>query len=136
MPAVSHNNIARAIYLALKDKGHAEQTSTNKKVARFLSQRRLLSKAPEILSQLEKIKNREEGVVQATIWSAEKLSREDRTRIEHFLKKHHKAKAVALREKVDAKIIGGVKIETDNEVMDFSIRNRINKLKEHLTKGA
>ena len=61
MAILSNNNIARAIYLFLKDKSHSEQLDMSQKIVKFLSRRRLLSKASLILSQLGKIINQEEG---------------------------------------------------------------------------
>jgi len=136
MSTTSNNDIARAIYFSLKGKSHSEQADTNKKIVSFLRRKRLLSKVPDILSRLQKIINKDEGVIEAKVSTAEKLDHKNRTHIEHFLKKHYSAHKVSIVENVDPKILGGVKIEVDNDVIDLSIKNRVNKLQEYLIKGA
>ena len=134
MSALSNNDIARAIHLLTKGKGHAEQADILKKVTKFLFRKRLLSKAPQILAQLGRIINKEEGKVEAKVSSVEKLSRETKSHLEHALKKRYSAKEIVFNESLDSRLIGGVKIEVDDEVIDLSIKNRIGKLQEYLTK--
>jgi F-type H+-transporting ATPase subunit delta len=133
MSAISNNDIARAVYLLAKGKSHVEQADISKKVVRFLFKRRLLSKAPQILSQLEKIINKEEGRVMAKVGSVEKLSHQTKTNIEQALKKRYSAKEIVIEESLDARLLGGIKVEVNNEVIDLSIKNRIGKLQEYLT---
>ena len=134
MSTISNNDIARAVYLLAKGKSHVEQVDISKKVTKFLFRRRLLSKAPQILSQLEKIINKEEDRIVAKVGSVEKLSHQMKTNIEQALKKRYSAKEVILVENLDQKLLGGLKIEVNDEVIDFSIKNRVGKLQEYLTR--
>ncbi|MEI8174480.1 MAG: ATP synthase F1 subunit delta [bacterium] len=135
MTVLSNNDIARAIYLSFKDKSVSEQVSMSKKVVEFLFRRRILSRAPLILSQLTKIVNHEEGRIVAKVSSALKLSHQDKIDIENSLKKRYSAKEIILSENLDQKLLGGIKVEVNNEVIDLSIKNKIEKLQEHLTKS-
>jgi len=74
MTAISNNDIAQAIYLASKEKSHAEHSLFYPKVVEFLNKKRLLSKTPDILSRLSKIINEHEGRVVARVSSAEKIN--------------------------------------------------------------
>ncbi len=134
MATLSNNDIAEAIYFLSKDKDAKEQSEISKKVVSFLSKRRLLSKAPEILSRLSKIVNKEEGRVEAKITSAEKIDSKTNSNLQHFLKHRYSAKHVELHEKVDPEILGGIRIEVGDEVIDLSMKNRIRKLQAHLVK--
>lgn len=136
MATISNNDIAYAIYLISKGKTHSQLVELCKKVVKFLFKRRLLSKADGILMQLEKIINREEGRVAAKITSAKILDHQTKARLEQILKKRYSAKEVMLIESLDEKLLGGLKIEVNNEVIDLSIRNKIEKLQEHLIKSA
>ena len=136
MTVISNNDIARSIYLMSKDKSGSERVELSKKIVKFLSRRRLLSKAPDILSRLNKLVNKEEERIVAKVSSAEKLSHTRKTNLEHALKKRYSAKHVILEESINTNLIGGVKVEVNDEVMDLSIKNRLEKLQEHLTKSA
>ena len=132
MTAISNNDIARTIYMMSKDKGQAD---ISKNVVKFLFRKRLLSKSPEILSQLRKIINKEEGRIVAKVSSVEKLDSKMKTSLEYALKKRYSAKEVVFTESINEKLLGGVKIEVNNEVIDLSVKNKIQKLQEHLIKS-
>ncbi|MCX6752354.1 MAG: ATP synthase F1 subunit delta [Candidatus Nomurabacteria bacterium] len=142
MTIISNNDIARAVYLVLKGSDLevlpplGGKTSKYSKVVRFLFKKRLLSKTSEILSRLGKIINEEEGRTVARVSSAEKLDQQNKIKLEHFLKKRYSAKEVVLSENLDKKLLGGLKIEANNEVIDLSVKNKIEKLQEYLTKSA
>ena len=45
----------------------------------------------------------------------------------------YKAKEIKIVENLDKKLLGGFKVEVGDEVIDLTLRNKINKLQEHLT---
>ena len=134
MTTTSNNDIARAIYLMFKDKSSSEQKNISEKVVKFLFRRRLLSKAPDILSRLKKIINNADGRLEVKISSVEALSHQVKTHLEQPLKKRYLVKEVVLKEYIDKKLLGGLKIEVNDEVIDLSIKNKIEKLQEYLIK--
>ena len=134
MATISNNDIARAIFSLSKGKSHSELSVVLNKVAKFLFRRRLLSKSTEILSRLSQIINQEEGRTVAKISSVEKLDHKTKTHLEQALKKRYSTKEVILVENLDQKLLGGLKIEVNDEVIDFSIKNRVGKLQEYLTR--
>ena len=117
MATISNNDIARAIYLISKDKSNFEQIDISKKIVKFLFRKRLLFKASLILSQLEKIINKEEGRIVTKVSSVEKLDSKIKTNLEHSLKKRYGAKEIVLVERLDKKLLGGVRLELNNEVI-------------------
>ena len=40
-----------------------------------------------------------------------------------------------LVESLDSKLLGGLKVEVNNEIIDLSIKNKIGKLQKYLTKS-
>ena len=136
MTTISNNSIARAIYLASKGKNHAEQSLIFPKVIQFLFRRRLLSEAPDILLRLSKIINDNEGRIAAKVSSAEKISKTIKKGLAHSLAKRYSAKEVVLLEILDKKLLGGFKIEVNDEVIDLTIKNKIGKLREYLISKA
>ncbi len=136
MIALLNNNIALAIYLALKNKTYAEQSLISQKIIQFLARKRLLSEAPNILSRLNKIINEDQNKILAKVSSKEILSQNKRKELIHSLSKHYEGKIIILEESLNEKLIGGFKIEINDEIIDFSIKNRIKKLQEHLISNA
>jgi F-type H+-transporting ATPase subunit delta len=134
MSVISNNSIAQAIYLAIKDKNSSEQSFVFSKIVQFLNRKRLLSKAPDILIRLNKIINKEEGRIVAKISSVEKIDEKTKKELAQTLAKRYSAKEVSLIENLDEKLLGGIKIEVNDEVIDLTIKNRIEKLQEYLTK--
>ncbi len=132
MTAISNNDIAQAIYLASKEKGGGEHFSS--KVIQFLVKRRLLSKASEILSRLNKIINEHEGRVVARVSSAEKINEKKHKELTTALSHLYKAKEIKIVENIDKRLLGGIKIEVNDEVIDLTMKNKIERLQEHLTK--
>ncbi|MCC7160800.1 F0F1 ATP synthase subunit delta [Candidatus Nomurabacteria bacterium] len=134
MAMVSNNDIAHAIYLASKDVKHEEMSLFYKKIVNFLIKRKLLSKAPDILSRLKKIINHAEGKVVARISSKEKIDNTTNKMLAETLARRYSAKEIEMVENLDEKLLGGFKIEVDDEVIDLTIKNKIGKLQEYLIK--
>ncbi len=134
MATTSNNTIAHAIYEVTKGKSGGELTSAMGDVMKFLVRKRLLSRSPGIVTSLEKIINKEEGVVKAKVLSARKLDHDIKTKIIQDLEKRYGAKKIILEEEINEKLLGGVKIEIGDEVIDLTLKNKINKLQEHLTR--
>ena len=132
MSTLSNNDIARAIYLVSKDKTHAELHNVIDKVVKFLVRKRLLSKTGDILERLNKIINNENKKIVVKLLSAKKLKEEIKKELIFFLRERYKAKGVILTEIIDEKLLGGIKVEINDEIIDLTIKNKIKKLKEYL----
>ncbi|MEI6280483.1 MAG: F0F1 ATP synthase subunit delta [bacterium] len=135
MATLTNNDIARAIYLSSKDKNHVEQSIFFKRVIQFLDRKRLLSKTKDILFSLDKIINEEEGRVVARVTSKGELSEKIKKELEHILAKRYGAKEISIVSNFDEKLLGGFKIEVNDEVIDLTLKNKIEKLQEYLTKS-
>ena len=135
MASISNNNIARAVYAASKEKSMADQPVFLKNVVQFLARKKLLSKSGDILGRLNKIINDEEGKVAVKISSAEKISDHTKKELMQSLSKRYGGKEIILEEHLDEKLLGGLRIEVNDEVIDLTIANRMKKLQEHLNQG-
>lgn len=134
MSTISNSNIAEAIYLFSKDNVHVSHSEMYGKILRFLAHRRLFGRSKEILTELRKIINRDRGIVEVEITSATGLGENIRKDITHTLAKRYNAKEVVLIEKVNNRVLGGFRAESNGEVIDFTIKNKFKKLQEHLTR--
>jgi F-type H+-transporting ATPase subunit delta len=132
MATISNNDIAKAIYLTYLNKKDNDSKLYLKNVVKFLDRRRLLSKKEDILLKLNKIKNQHEGIKEVLVKTAEKLSHETKQNLIKMLTKRYSSRDIVLNEIIDESLIGGVKLEVDDEVIDLTIKNKIKKLQQHL----
>lgn len=132
MSKISTKNIAKAIYESSIDKDGASLDFVVKNTLTFLHDKRLLGKSKKILEELEKIVNKEEGSLKVKIHSRHKLNKQNIDEIESFIKERYKVKSVIIDEKEDEKLLGGIKIEVGDEVMDLTLKNKIHKLQNYL----
>ncbi len=129
------NDIAKAIHEMTKGKVGVELDAVSKNVVNFLARKRLLRKQKDILLRLEKITNEEEGIIEAGLTSASLLPEKEKKELATFLKKRYGREKVIFKEKIDERLIGGFKVEVNDEVVDVSIKNKIGKLQEYLTRA-
>ena len=132
MASTSIKNLAQAIYESSLTKEGKELDVAIDKCALYLKNKNLLGKKEEILNALEKIVNKENSVIKAKVTTEMKLQTDVTKEIEEFIKKKYKAKEVILEEKVDKKILGGVKIEIEDDIIDVTLRNKIKQLQNYL----
>ena len=119
MATLSNNDIARAIYLVSREKTHTELQEINRKVIKFLDRRRFLSKSKDILEKLNNIINIESGKITVKVLSAKKLNEELKKELIFFLKKRYGVKEILLTETLDEKLLGGIRLEVNDEIIDL-----------------
>jgi F-type H+-transporting ATPase subunit delta len=134
MATISNNDIADTIYSLSKGKSKDQLPDIFKKVVIFLNHRNLLTRAPDILEKLDKIINKNEERIVVKVMSSKKLSDKAKKDLSIFLEKRYKIKEVLLIEKLNEKLLGGVRVEINDEVIDLTIKNKIEKLQEYLIK--
>lgn len=135
MSAISSNHIALALYLALKDKTHAEQTPILKNAVQLLNRKKLLVKKDAVLENLQKIINQESGRLNARVSVSKHLSEHAERELRHMLKTKYKAEHLELEEHLDQSLLDGWRAQVGDEVIDMSAKNIIKQLQEHLTKS-
>ncbi|HEY4503228.1 MAG TPA: F0F1 ATP synthase subunit delta [Candidatus Paceibacterota bacterium] len=135
MANISNKDIATAIYEASHGKAGHDLSVYSKAVVEFLNKKRLISKSKDIVDTLEKIVNKEEGIVTVKVSSATKLATETKHNLAHELKHRYKARDIVWQEIVDENLLGGMRIEVNDEVIDLTLKNKVNLLKAHLTKS-
>ncbi len=132
MASISIKNIARAIYESSYGKEGASLSDAVEKSAVWIRDKNLISKKEEILKALEDIINKEEGIIKAKVTVKNKLSKEGEDEIKDFIKKKYKAKEVILELKEEGKLLGGIKIEVGNDIIDTTLQNKLHQLQTYL----
>lgn len=97
----------------------------------LLVHNRRLSVLPEIRELFERLKEEHEGQVEALITSALPLSEDQAKRLCGKLEAKYGRKVMA-KVVVDASLIGGVKVQVGDEVIDGSLRGRLEAMSHML----
>lgn len=129
---ISTKHIAQAIYQSAKNKSGTELDSALKQSVEFLAKKNLLSKAPEILNQIARIEDTEQNILRAKVSSKKPLTKVTEEKVLHMLKARYKTKTPIIEWKEDQTLLGGVKIEAGDEILDLSLKNRLKQLQNHL----
>lgn len=132
MASISTKNIAQAIYESLCNKEGALLDAAITESAVFLKEKNLLGRKEEILKTLEKIINKEKGIIKAKITTKSQIEKELERGIEEFIKSKYKAKEVLLELKTDKDVLGGIKIEIGDEIIDTTLSSKIHQLQNYL----
>lgn len=87
---------------------------------------------PEILREIKRIEREKSGIKNVTITAAVALSSESMAEISKKLEKIFSSK-IEVRSEVNPAILGGIVIESGEEIFDKSLRSYINKFKHLIT---
>lgn len=132
MAKISIKNLAEALYESSLGKEGADLDSILKKSVIFMRDKNLIGKKKEILESLEQIINKKEEIIKAKVTTSEKLKTEAHKEIEDFIKKKYKAKEVYIEIIENPKILGGIKIEIGDDIIDTTLLNKIHQLQNYL----
>lgn len=132
MATISTKNLAQSIYESSKEKDGAVLDTILLNAVTLINKKHLMSKSKEILSSLEKIIDKDEGLVRAKVSSKSKLDKKTADEIEDFIKKRYKAEKVILEFEINEKLLGGIKIQIGDEIIDTTLKNKIRKLENYL----
>lgn len=132
MATISTNNLVHAIYESSINKEGRELDDVMENAVKLISEKHLLSKSKEILNKLEQLIDKKEESARVKICSRKKLDKHTTDEIEKFIKERYKVKNVIFLPEINDKLLGGIRIEVGDEVMDLTLKNKIHKLKNYL----
>lgn len=89
----------------------------------------------EIAIEFHVMCNLSKGIKEGIVYSTRPLDREEIQRIEQSVSQKMKLN-VELTNKIDPQLLSGVRVIVDDIVMDGSLRNRIDSLRQELLKGS
>ena len=134
MAKISVKNSAEAIYGTLEGKSGAELDSALKNTVRFLDEKKLLNQSEDLLSEIEKIINKKNGIIKIKVRSAKKVPDAKRKELESKMIEKYKAKWIESEYFEEKDLLGGMRIEIGEEVMDMTYRNKLDQLEKYLIK--
>jgi F-type H+-transporting ATPase subunit delta len=104
------------------------------RLVRLLLQRSRVEMLPAIASQYQRLLNRQRGVVEAVVTSAAALTPKDAAALRDKLAGMTGA-SVHLEERVDEDLIGGLTVRVGDQLLDASVRGRLERLRNQLVAG-
>ncbi|MDP9248899.1 MAG: F0F1 ATP synthase subunit delta [bacterium] len=129
---ISPKIVAQAIYEAAQGKSGGELKSVLERSARFLRDKRMLGKSKDVLGALQKIIDKRTGVVRMKVTTAKRMEIEERKKLENEIKEKYKAQTAIGEFFEKPELLGGIRIEIGDEVLDTTYQNKLRKLENFL----
>ncbi|MDP2944220.1 MAG: ATP synthase F1 subunit delta [bacterium] len=130
---ISAQQYAQSLFDLVADKSEKEVKATLKSFVAILGKNRELNKEEAIAAAFIEIWNREHGEVIATLESARELGPTAREIVVNYLKDKTGATKILLEEKIEKKLIGGFVLRYGSKVLDGSLKNSLNSLKNKIS---
>jgi F-type H+-transporting ATPase subunit delta len=105
-----------------------------RRLVALLADRGRLDALPEIATQYDQLLKRQRGIVTAIVTSAEPLTKEESRALEERLRAMTGA-TVELQPRIDETLIGGLTVRIGDQLLDGSVRGRLERLRERLIAG-
>ncbi len=121
--ATSIPQYAKALYEFLEDASEKELDERVKVFAQFLQSERMLKKKNAIIAAYEQYAKEQTGAIDITITSAHELTTDMIDRIKEMC--HTTGNALLVQDK---NIIGGVKVQRGNIIIDASLKTQLARL--------
>lgn len=122
---------AVALYEALESTKPSEVGKILDNFVKVLAENNDLKLAPQVIDEVHKLTLRRRGVKQVKVISAHELSKPNEQAIVETLNRFMASK-VELKKQIDEQLVGGVVIEVDDLLIDGSLKNALDELKESL----
>lgn len=130
---ISSKQYALALFDVVSDKKGKELEKAIAAFVKLLISRHEEYKIAKIALDFEELWYSKALVVKTEIKSARALSKDIVAKLSVAVKKISGAKEIDLLEKIDEAIIGGAVIKYGDKIVDISLRNRLQKIKEALS---
>jgi F-type H+-transporting ATPase subunit delta len=131
--AVGNPNLSSDQVYGLFAAASGDLATEEQNLLRVLIENDRLSALPEIAALYEELKNEREGVVEAVITTAFPLDKRQLAGLVEEIESRFKRKVQA-QVNVDAGLIGGVRMQVGDEVIDGSVRGRLTAMAAALMK--
>lgn len=97
-----------------------------------LLKKRRFNNLPEIVKELRKKVSQDLGVLEGRLITSDPIDGDTKKELVRKLEQKYRKK-ILLKEEIDPQLIGGGMLIVGNDMVDFSIRNKLENLKENLS---
>ncbi len=135
MKKITPRHIAQVLF-DLTDKKKSDEIELSvRDIAQLIEKHNMMSQINQIVDEYYSIFNTHHNIQEVTVTLQERLALNRKNTLKEELKKILKCSDVYLIEKVDERIMGGIKIETrDGMYIDGTIQGRMRELRNALVK--
>lgn len=91
-----------------------------------------LNIVPALVKAYQKLRNEEEGVMEATAYTATPLSQEEIAELNRVFAPKVGKKSLVITSVVDSAVLGGVKLQIGNVIYDGTLKSQLQKLERQL----
>ncbi len=130
----SARSYAKALFELTEDLPKAQVKEVVGRFLQDLKDQQMLSKIETILSEYEHLSDKAAGIVRATIMSVHKVSKPALDDASALLLKRVKGESVVWTEIINPEILGGIKIQCGDLIIDMSLANRVSDLSAQIKK--
>jgi len=131
---ISNKQYAQLLFIMTQDKNAEEVEIVIKKFIQLLAKKNQIKNYSKIIKNFIQIWNKNNNIVMAEVFSANKLNENMEVEIKNFIKNKTTAKTIELKNKIDPNLIAGVIIKYGDRILDNSLKNKINNLKNNIIK--
>lgn len=132
---ISSKNIAEAIYIASEGKSGNDLGVVLKKGVKIISDNRMIGQSHDILKALQEIIDKKSNVLRMRVTTAKILGHEEKNKLEHKIKEKYKAEKIISEYFEKKDLLGGMRIEVGDEIIDSTYKNKLVKLEKFLTRN-
>lgn len=132
MNKLSSKNLAQTIYQMTLGKTDQDLDNILSDIVKFLHRKRMISKSSEILKKLDKIINQKEGILEIKIICKKSPPQNVLDKLSEILRKKYQTQKILLQVEEREDVLGGMKIEIEDEIIDLTFKNRLNQLQNYL----
>jgi len=130
---ITPKQYAQSLYELVADKSEAEVLVILKTFTNLIIKNGDVNKVDDVLAEFARIWDEVHGELAVNLTSARVLDDESKNTISDYLKNKTKASKINFSEKIDTGIIGGVIVRYGDKILDGSLKNNLNNLKEKIT---
>ncbi|MEK7140535.1 MAG: F0F1 ATP synthase subunit delta [Patescibacteria group bacterium] len=132
MAKISPKNIAEAVYQATDGKEGVDLKIDLRRTVQILSHKRMLGKSEDVLKALQEIFDKNSRTVRMKVTTAKRIGNTEKHELAEDIKKRYKANEVVSEFFEKVELLGGMRVEVGDEVIDTTYRSRLDKLSKFL----
>lgn len=127
------NEIAKMLHESYaRAESEKEVSAISQSIAKTLAKKGQIESSGKILEELERLIDKDNGIIEAKVTVKERLSETTLKHLRTMLKEKYNAKEIRIKEHVDERVIGGIKITVGEEVYDATLQRSLLKLQSKL----
>ncbi len=127
MKKVSNKQLAQALYEVTDGVKGEKLHKVIEEFAKLLARARKISRAENIIKEFEKYSKKQAGIMEIEVQSARKLDEKTLNQIKKIF-----GNEVEASESIDGALLGGVRVRTEDKILDGSLKTQLIQLKTKL----